>query len=58
MDHGSSSEEVDDLARALFHRADSTNVWGDVDECIRFFFRREAARRLQQQRYKKSAERL
>lgn len=51
---GETSEEVDDLARALFHRADSTNVWGAVDECIRLFFRREAARRLQQERYKRS----
>lgn len=52
------SEQIDALARDLYHRADQTGIWECADYLIQHHFRREAARRLQQQRYTKSAERL
>ena len=45
------SEEIDELARALFHKADSTHVWSAVDHMTQLYWRKEAARRLQQKAY-------
>lgn len=52
MDHGSTSEEIDELAREMFHKADSTGLWSCADYIIQAHFRREAQRQLQQ-RYTK-----
>jgi hypothetical protein len=54
MDHGSTSEEIDELAREMFHKADSTGLWSSADYIIQAHFRREAQRQLQQ-RYTKPA---
>lgn len=61
MDHGSPSEEVtfdqiSELARELFHHADATGVWSCLDHPTQLFWRKEAVRRLQQERYKTLAE--
>jgi hypothetical protein len=55
MDHGSTSEEVDALARDLYHRADPTGRWPAADYPIQEHFRREAQRQLQQRYTKNSA---
>jgi len=46
------AEEVDALARELFHAADSTNVWSAVDHMTQLYWRKMAVRRLQAERYK------
>jgi hypothetical protein len=58
MDHGSSSEEIDDLARRLFAAADPSGVWAAADHGTQLHFRREAARQLQAERYKVAAKNL
>lgn len=50
------SEEVDDLARALFHRSTSVGIWAELDYPTQLYWRKEAARKLQQARYKTLAE--
>jgi hypothetical protein len=50
------AEHVDALARELFHAADSTNVWSAVDHMTQLYWRKEAVRRLQAERYKEIAE--
>ncbi|WP_210237901.1 hypothetical protein, partial [Mesorhizobium sp. M2D.F.Ca.ET.223.01.1.1] len=39
-------DQIDELARWLFQKADSTNVWSAVDEQTRLYWRKEAVRRL------------
>jgi hypothetical protein len=61
MDRGSHSEEVtfdqvDELARWLCMLNDPGGIWAAQDESVRLFFRKEAARRLQQARYKEISE--
>ena len=56
-----SSEEVtfdriDALARALFHKADATGIWVALDHQTQLYWRGEAVRRLQQERYKTLSE--
>lgn len=51
------SEQIDALARDLYHAADPTGRWPCADYLIQHHFRREAQRQLQQ-RYTKSEERL
>lgn len=46
------SEAVDDLARALFHRSTSVGIWAELDYPTQLYWRREAARKLQADRYK------
>lgn len=48
MDHGSPSEEVDALARALFHKADATGIWVALDHPTQLYWRKMAARKLQE----------
>jgi len=45
---GETAEDVDALARDLYHAADPTGRWDCADHIIQHHFRREAARRLQQ----------
>jgi predicted methyltransferase len=52
MDHGSASEEIDDLARQLFAASDPGGVWAIADHGTQLYWRREAQRRLQAERYK------
>lgn len=47
-----SSEEIDDLARALFHRSTSVGIWAELDYPTQLYWRKEAARKLQADRYK------
>ncbi|MET3597100.1 hypothetical protein ABID26_006524 [Mesorhizobium shonense] len=42
------SEVIDALAKELFYKANSTGAWGTADEAVRVYFRKEAARKLQQ----------
>ncbi|TGP25685.1 hypothetical protein EN814_09845 [Mesorhizobium sp. M2D.F.Ca.ET.171.01.1.1] len=48
-------DQIDELARELFNRACSTQVWSAADYPIQAYFRKEAARKLQQARYKEMA---
>jgi len=41
-------DEVEALAQDLFRRADPTGLWSNADYIIQEYFRREAARKLQQ----------
>lgn len=50
-------DQIDELARDLYHRVDPTGLWPAADYPIQEHFRREAQRQLQQ-RYTKSAARL
>jgi hypothetical protein len=50
-------DQIDEFARALFHKADATGIWAAQDEMTRLYWRKEAVRRLQQARYKEMAER-
>lgn len=48
-----SSEEVtlsqiDELAKDLFHKADATGLWSCADHGVQLYFRKLAARALQQ----------
>ena len=49
-------DQVSELARWLFMKADSTGIWHALDEGNRLYWRKEAVRRLQQERYKEMAE--
>jgi hypothetical protein len=46
------SLEIDDLARLLFSLQNPGAVFAAEDEVTRLFWRKEAVRRLQQERYK------
>lgn len=52
---GETSEDVEALAQDLFRCADPTGLWSSADYIIQGYFRREAARKLQQERYKEIA---
>jgi hypothetical protein len=45
-------DQIDALARALFHKADTTTLWCALDHPTQLYWRKEAVRRLQQERYK------
>jgi hypothetical protein len=45
-------EEVEVLARALFHRSTSVGIWAELDYPTQLYWRKEAARKLQADRYK------
>ncbi|TGP25569.1 hypothetical protein EN828_10530 [Mesorhizobium sp. M2D.F.Ca.ET.185.01.1.1] len=49
-------EDIDKLARELFNRACSTEVWSAADHATQLWFRKEAARKLQE-RYRSVADR-
>jgi hypothetical protein len=52
---GETSEAVDALAIELFKRATPTGIWASADHMTQLYFRKEAARKLQQARYKETA---
>jgi len=52
---GETAEAVDELAKELFHAADSTNVWSALDHMTQLYWRKMAVRRLQAERYKEIA---
>lgn len=45
---GAGADEVDELARELFHKADATGLWSCADHGVQLYFRKEAVRKLQQ----------
>lgn len=45
---GETSEAVEALARDLYHAADPTGRWPAADHMTQLYFRRQAARKLQQ----------
>jgi hypothetical protein len=45
-------DQIDEIARALFHKADATTLWCALDHPTQLYWRKEAVRRLQQERYK------
>jgi hypothetical protein len=52
---GETSENVDALAIELFKRATPIGIWAGADHSTQLYFRKEAARKLQQARYKEVA---
>lgn len=51
-------DQISELARALFHKADATGIWVALDHPTQLYWRKEAVRRLQQERYKALAEKV
>lgn len=47
--------DADALARTLFHKADATGIWCALDHPTQLYWRKEAARKVQQERYKEPA---
>jgi hypothetical protein len=52
------AEEIDDLARRLFAASDPSGIWAIADHGTQLYWRREAQRRLQAERYKEISPRL
>ncbi len=52
------SEAVDELARALFHRSTSVGIWAELDYSTQLYWRKMAQRRLQAERYKEHSSHL
>lgn len=49
-------DQIDALARALFHKADATGIWSALDHPTQLYWRKMAARKLQADSYKSIGE--